>query len=131
MLELGRTSEPGRRFKTENIRNKIRAKYGVTLPEQEDLSGPICDEMVRETGVGLEFVVGYANYEKVVAYWRCNREKFLERGIRPLTAKEKSERRRKKEEEWKALTERSRDRSRDEAARKSEADRKGKRIVGG
>jgi hypothetical protein len=48
-----------------------------------------------------------------------------------LTAKEKSERRRKKEEEWKALTERSRDRSRDEAARKSEADRKGKRIVGG
>jgi hypothetical protein len=29
MLELGRTSEPGRRFKTETIKNKIRAKYGV------------------------------------------------------------------------------------------------------
>jgi hypothetical protein len=29
MLELGRTSEPGRRFKPETIRNKIRAKYGV------------------------------------------------------------------------------------------------------
>jgi hypothetical protein len=41
-----------------------------------------------------------------------------------LTAEEKSEKRRKKEEEWKALTERSRDRSRDEAARKAEADRK-------
>jgi hypothetical protein len=50
--------------------------------------------MVRETGVELEFVVGYTNYEKVVAYWRCNREKFLERGIRPLTAEEKSEKRR-------------------------------------
>jgi hypothetical protein len=70
MLELGRTSEPGRRFKTETIRNKIRTKYGVPLPEEEDLSGPICDEMARETGVELEFVVGYANYEKVVAYWR-------------------------------------------------------------
>jgi hypothetical protein len=47
-----------------------------------------------------------------------------------LTAEEKSEKRRKKEE-WKALTEKSRDRSRDEAARKAETDRKGKRIVGG
>jgi hypothetical protein len=103
----------------------------VPLPEEEDLSGLICDEMVHETGVELEFVVGYANYEKVVAYWRCNREKFLEPGIRPLTANEKSEKRRKKEEEWKALTERSRDRSRDEAARNAEADKKGKRIVGG
>jgi hypothetical protein len=116
MLELGRTSEPVRRFKTETIRNKVTAKYGVPLPEEEDLSGPICDEMVRETGVELKFVVGYTNYEKVVAYWRCNREKFLEWGIRPLTVYEKSEKRRKKEEEWKALTERSRDRSRDEAA---------------
>jgi hypothetical protein len=123
ILELGRTSEPGRRFKTETIGNKIRAKYGVPLPEEDDLSGPICDEMVRETGVELEFVVGYANYEKVVAFWRCNRKKFLERGIRPLTANEKSEKRRKKEEEWKALTERSRDRSRDEVARKAEADK--------
>jgi hypothetical protein len=87
--------------------------------------------MVRETGVELELAVGYANYEKVVAYWRCNREKFLEQGILPLTAEEKSEKRRKKEEEWKALTERSRDRSRDEASRKAEADRKGKRIVVG
>jgi hypothetical protein len=103
----------------------------VPLPEEEDLSGPICDEMVRETGVELEFVVDYANYEKVVAYWRCHREKFLEWGICLLTADEKSEKRRKKEEEWKALTERSRDRSRDEAARKVEADKKGKRIVGG
>jgi hypothetical protein len=66
-----------------------------------------------------------------VAYWRCNREKFLEREIRPLNANEKSEKRRKNEEEWEALTERSRDRSRDEAARKAEADRKGKRIVRG
>jgi hypothetical protein len=65
MLELGRTCEPWRRFKTETIRNKIRAKYGVPLEEEEDLSGPICDEIVRETGVELEFVVGYANYEKV------------------------------------------------------------------
>jgi hypothetical protein len=120
MLELGHTSEPGRRFKTETIRNKIRAKYGVPLSEEEDLSGPICDEMVHETRVELEFVVGYANYEKVVVYWCCNREKFLELGIRPLTADEKSEKRRKKEEEWKALTERSRDRSRDEAARKEQ-----------
>jgi hypothetical protein len=119
MLELGRTSEPRRRFKTEIIRNKIRAKYGVPLPKEENLSGPICDEIVRETGVELEFVVGYANYEKVVAYWRCNREKFLERGICPLTADEKSEKRRKKEEEWMALTEKSKDRSRDEAARKA------------
>jgi hypothetical protein len=120
MLELGHTSEPGRRFKSETIRNKIRAKYGVPLPEEEDLSGPICDEMVHETRVELEFVVGYANYEKVVVYWCCNREKFLELGIRPLTADKKSEKRRKKEEEWKALTERSRDRSRDEAARKAQ-----------
>jgi hypothetical protein len=120
MLELGHTSEPGRRFKSETIRNKIRAKYGVPLSEEEDLSGPICDEMVHETRVELEFVVGYANYEKVVVYWCCNREKFLELGIRPLTADEKSEKRRKKEEEWKALTERSRDRSRDEAARKEQ-----------
>jgi hypothetical protein len=59
MLELGRTSEPGRRFKIETIKNKIRPKYGVPLPEEEDLSGLICDEMVRETGVELEFVVGY------------------------------------------------------------------------
>jgi hypothetical protein len=65
---LGRTSELGRRFKIETTRNKIVAKYGVPLPKEEDLSGPICDEMVRETGVELEFVVGYANYEKVVAY---------------------------------------------------------------
>jgi hypothetical protein len=49
--------------------------------------------------VDLEFVVGYANYEKVVAYWHCSREKFLERGIRLLTAEEKSEKRKKKEEE--------------------------------
>jgi hypothetical protein len=62
-----------------------------------------------------------------MAYWCRNREKFLERGIRLLTADEKSEKRRKKEEEWKALT----DRSRDEAARQAQADRKGKRIVGG
>jgi hypothetical protein len=103
----------------------------VPLPEEEDLSGPICDEMVCETGVELEFVVGYTNYEKVVAYWRCNREKFLERGIHLLTADEKIEKRRKKEEESKALTKRSRDRLRDEVARKAEADRKGKRIVGG
>jgi hypothetical protein len=48
-----------------------------------------------------------------------------------LTAEEKSEKRRKKEEEWKALTEKSRDRSRDEVARKAEADIKGKRTVGG
>jgi hypothetical protein len=48
-----------------------------------------------------------------------------------LTADKKSEKRRKKEEEWKALTERSRDMSRDEAARKALADRKGKRIAGG
>jgi hypothetical protein len=48
-----------------------------------------------------------------------------------LTAEEKSEKRRKKEEEWKALTERSRDRSSDETTRKAEADRKGKRIMGG
>jgi hypothetical protein len=48
-----------------------------------------------------------------------------------LTADEKIEKRRKKEEESKALTKRSRDRSRDEVARKAEADRKGKRIVGG
>jgi hypothetical protein len=130
MLELGRTSEPRRRFKTETIRNKIRAKYGVPLPEEEDLSGPICDEMVRETGVEQEFVVGYANYEKVVAYWRCNRKKFLERGIRPSNADEKSEKSRKKEEEWKALTEGSMDRLSNEAARKAEADRTGKRIVG-
>jgi hypothetical protein len=68
MLELGHTSEPGRRFKSETIRNKIRAKYGVPLSEEEDLSGPICDEMVHETRVELEFVVGYANYEKVVVY---------------------------------------------------------------
>jgi hypothetical protein len=95
MLELGRTSEPRRRFKTETIRNKIRVKYGVPLPKEEDLSGPICDEMVREIGVELEFVVGYANYEKVVAYWHCNKEKFLERGIRPLTTEKKSEKRRK------------------------------------
>jgi hypothetical protein len=87
--------------------------------------------MVRETEVELEFVVDYDNYEKFVAYWRCNREKFLERGIRPLTAEEKSEKRRKKEEEWKTLTERSRDRSSDETTRKAEADIKGKRIVGG
>jgi hypothetical protein len=46
-----------------------------------------------------------------------------------LNANEKSEKMRKNEEEWKALTERSRDRSRDEAARKAEANRKGKRIV--
>jgi hypothetical protein len=44
-----------------------------------------------------------------------------------LTADEKSEKRKKKEEEWKALTERSRD----EAARLAHANRKGKRIVGG
>jgi hypothetical protein len=62
-----------------------------------------------------------------MAYWCRNREKFLERGIHLLTADEKSEKRRKKEEEWKALT----DRSRDEAARQAQADRKGKRIVGG
>jgi hypothetical protein len=48
--------------------------------------------MVHETGVELEFVVGYTNYEKVVAYWLCNREKFLEGGTRPLTTEEKSER---------------------------------------
>jgi hypothetical protein len=36
--------------------------------------------------------------QKVVAYWRYNREKFLERGIRPLAADKKSEKRRKKEE---------------------------------
>jgi hypothetical protein len=48
-----------------------------------------------------------------------------------LTADEKSKKWRKKEEEWKALTEGLRDRLRDEAARKAEADRKGKRIVGG
>jgi hypothetical protein len=65
MLELGRTCEPWRRFKIEKIRNKIRAKYGVPLAEEEDLSGPICDEIVRETRVELEFVVGYANYKKV------------------------------------------------------------------
>jgi hypothetical protein len=65
MLELGRTSEPGRRFKTKTIRNKIRAKYGVPLPEEEDLSGPICDEMVRETRVELEFVVGYATTRRL------------------------------------------------------------------
>jgi hypothetical protein len=46
-----------------------------------------------------------------------------------LNANEKSEKMRKNEEEWKALTERSRDRSRDEVARKAEADRKGRRIV--
>jgi hypothetical protein len=67
MLELGHTSIPGRWFQTETIRNKIRAKYGVPLSKEQDLSGPICDEMVPKTGVQLEFLVGYANYEKVVA----------------------------------------------------------------
>jgi hypothetical protein len=49
--------------------------------------------------VQLEFVVGYYNYEKQIAYWRRNRQKFLEPGICPLTADEKSEKMRKKEDE--------------------------------
>lgn len=102
MLELGCTSDPWKRFKTEEIRNKIRRKHGVPLPEDEDLHGPICEEMVRETGEELKWVVGYYNYEKMVAYWRRNREKFLERGIRPLTVQEKIEKSRKKEEEYQA-----------------------------
>jgi hypothetical protein len=59
MLELGRTSEPERRLEIKIIRNKIRAKYGVPLLKNEDLSRPICDEMVCGTRVQLEFVVGY------------------------------------------------------------------------
>jgi hypothetical protein len=44
-----------------------------------------------------------------------------------LTVDEKSDKRRKNEEEWKELTEKSRD----VAARQAQADRNGKRIVGG
>lgn len=96
---MGRTSEPRRRLDIEKVRNGIREKYGVPLPEDEDLTGPICDDIVRETGVQLEFVVGYYNYEKQIAYWRRNKQKFLEPGICPLTADEKSEKMRKKEDE--------------------------------
>ena len=133
ILELGRTSEPWKRLKTEEIRNKIRMKHGVPLPEDEDLHGPICDEMVRETGVQLKFVVGYYNYEKLVAYWRRNREKFLERRIHPLTEDEKIEKSRKKEEEWQALREKVREikaRKYNEGKRTSEMEEKQKRVVG-
>lgn len=100
MLELGRTSEPWKSRKTEDIRNEIRRKYGVPLPEDEDIDGCIYKEIVRETGWKMEFRVGNDNYEKILAYWRRNRDKFP----RPLTVEEKIEKReRKKKEGWRDL----------------------------
>ncbi|CAO1944808.1 unnamed protein product [Urochloa humidicola] len=101
MLELGRTSEPWKSRKTEDIRKKIRREYDVPLPEDEDIHGCIYREMVRETGVELEFELGTGNYEKILAYWRRNRDKFP----RPLTKHERLQKRMRKEEEWKAWQE--------------------------
>ncbi|CAN6324067.1 unnamed protein product [Urochloa humidicola] len=98
MLDLGRTSEPWKSRKTENIRQKIRREYDVPLPEDEDIDGCIYKEMVRETVVELEFELGGGMYEKILAYWRRNRDKFP----RPLTKQERLQKRMKKEEEWKA-----------------------------
>lgn len=97
MLELGRSSEPWKSRKTEEIRNKIRRENGVPLPKDADMHGCILKEMVRETGWKPEFRLGDGNYEKMLAYWRQNREKFP----RPLTTREKIEKmERKKKEGW-------------------------------
>ncbi|CAO2148677.1 unnamed protein product [Urochloa humidicola] len=98
MLELGRTSEPWKSRKIEDIRKKIRREYDVPLPEDEDIHGCIYKEMVHETGVELEFELGSGMYEKILAYWRRNRDKFP----RPLTKHERLQKRMRKEEEWKA-----------------------------
>jgi len=120
MLELGATSEPWKRYETEKIRKKVRREYGVPLPEDEDIYGPIYDEMVRETGQVLDFEVGSVNYEKILAYWRRNRERFMEIGIRPLTSSEKAAKRQKKEDEWEAWKDSVREKRRREMQERAE-----------
>lgn len=120
MLELGATSEPWKRYETEKIRKKVRREYGVPLPEDEDIDGPIYDEMVRETGQVLDFEVGSVNYEKILAYWRRNRERFMEIGIRPLTSSEKAAKRQKKEDEWEAWKDSVREKRRREMQERAE-----------
>ncbi|RCV42901.1 hypothetical protein SETIT_9G252700v2 [Setaria italica] len=78
LLKLGNTSEPWKSRKQQEIKEKIRKKYDVPIPDDDLLWGKIYQDMVHETG-----------------YWRQNRSKYP----RPLTENEKRENRRKLQEE--------------------------------
>nr|TKV94622.1 hypothetical protein SEVIR_9G307500v2 [Setaria viridis] len=89
---LGNTSEPWKLSKQQEIKEKIRKKYDVPIPDDDLLWGKIYQDMVHETGVKPN---GLYARETIIKYWRQNRSKYP----RPLTENEKRENRRKLQEE--------------------------------
>nr|TKW31276.1 hypothetical protein SEVIR_2G095000v2 [Setaria viridis] len=67
ILKLGRTSESWKSRETQDLRDKIRSKYDVPIPDSDLLWGKIYQDMVRETGVKPKGL--YAS-KTLIKYWR-------------------------------------------------------------
>uniref|UniRef100_K3XXZ8 GRF-type domain-containing protein n=1 Tax=Setaria italica TaxID=4555 RepID=K3XXZ8_SETIT len=72
LLKLGNTSEPWKSRKQQEIKEKIRKKYDVPIPDDDLLWGKIYQDMVHETGVEPK---GLYARETIIKYWRQNRSK--------------------------------------------------------
>ncbi|KAF8701934.1 hypothetical protein HU200_033265 [Digitaria exilis] len=77
---------------TRELRDKIRNKYDVPLPDDELLFGTILDEHIKEKRCRPPILEAH---DTLIKYWRLNRILYP----RPLSRDERAEKRRKLEEE--------------------------------
>lgn len=94
-VELGRQSEPLKTQFTLEKKKKIRDKYDVPIPSTAVLYGPIFKDYEKKHGELCLFV--RENKEKLIAFWRKNRDKYPA----PLTREEQMQERLKAEEKRK------------------------------
>ncbi|KAF8728816.1 hypothetical protein HU200_018098 [Digitaria exilis] len=79
-------------IETRELRDKIRNKYDVPLPDDELLFGTILDEYIKEKRCRPPILEAH---DTLIKYWRLNRILYP----KPLSRDERAEKRRKLEEE--------------------------------
>ncbi|KAF8701946.1 hypothetical protein HU200_033278 [Digitaria exilis] len=87
-----RLGQQDKERETRELRDKIRNKYDVPLPDDELLFGTILDQYIKEKRCRTPIL---ESHDMLIKYWRLNRILYP----RPLSRDERAEKRRKLEEE--------------------------------
>ncbi|KAF8664788.1 hypothetical protein HU200_054511 [Digitaria exilis] len=86
--KLRRLGQRDKERETRELRDKIRKKYDVPLPDDELLFGTILDEYIKEKRCRPPILEAH---DTLIKYWRLNRILYP----RPLSRDERAEKRRK------------------------------------
>ncbi|KAF8724220.1 hypothetical protein HU200_021241 [Digitaria exilis] len=92
VARLRRLGQRDKERETRELRNNIRKKYDVPLPDDELLFGTILDECIKKKRCMPPILEAH---DTLIKYWRLNRILYP----RPLSRDERAEKRRKLEEE--------------------------------